>query len=375
MRSLAWIAAASTLFEPSPSVAQRPGTLISSDPVAQVPAGMQAWRIRYWTSTSRGVPREVTGMIIAPRQAVPAQPRPVLAWAHGTSGVVERCGVSTSADFFSATPGLADAVRRGFVVAAPDYPGLGNGGAHPYLVGEDTARSVIDAVRAARGVPGAAAGPRYAVWGESQGAHAALWTAARTAALAPELQLVGAAGAAPPTELAANLRGGADPSIRAFLTAYTAYSWSHHYGAPLGTLGSQRTQSIINRLARNTCVSLTAKPKLGAVLGVLALRRDFKNVDLGRIAPWSGYAVMNSVPMGRYAVPLLIAQNPADKIVSPAVTRDFVRRTCRAGSRVRFLPISGKGHETSARDSAGATLDWIAARFAGAKAPSDCGAI
>ena len=365
--------AALALLQPSPAQAQRAGTLIAADPIVDTPGGMQAWRVRYVSSDARGRPGQLTGVVVAPREAMPREPRPVIAWAHGTSGVVTRCAPSMSAEFFAVTPGLEAAIRRGYVVVAPDYPGLGSGGAHPYLLGDDTARSVLDAVRAARGIAGAAAGNRFAVWGESQGGHAALWTALRARAYAPDLTLMGAAAAAPPTALVDNLRGGADPSIRAFLTAFTAYSWSKHFGVTLGSLGNPTTQGIITRLAQNNCISLTAKPKLGTMIGVAVLRRNLRNVDLGRIEPWAGYARSNSVPMVRFPVPLLIAQNPADKIVAPDVTRAFVRGVCRAGTRVRRVAITGKGHETSAKDSADETLRWIDDRFAGKPAPDDCG--
>lgn len=229
------------LTTPVQLAAQTAGTLISADPVVTTPAGTQAWRVRYWSSDSAGRPTQLTGMVVAPREAIPAQPRRVLAWTHGTSGVANRCAPSQAADFFGATPAAEAFALRGYVVVAPDYPGLGSAGVHPYLVGEDTARSVLDAVRAARAISGAAAGSRFAVWGESQGGHAALWTA-RRAAYAPDLTLVGAAAAAPPTALVENLRSGSDPSIRAFLTAFTAYSWSRHYGAPLASLGNRSTQ-------------------------------------------------------------------------------------------------------------------------------------
>ena len=51
-------------------------------------------------------------------------------------------------------------------------------------------------------LPEAGAAPIYAVWGHSQGAHAALWTGEIAAGYAPELQLKGVAAAAPPTNLA-----------------------------------------------------------------------------------------------------------------------------------------------------------------------------
>lgn len=349
------------------------GRLISADPVVDTPDGAQAWRIRYWTTSDQGQPIEVSGMVVAPREAIPSKPRPVIAWAHGTWGVAERCAPSLSPNFFTGTPGIGDAMRRGFVIVAPDYPGLGSSTAHAYLGGVEAANSTLDAVRAAGQIAGAATGSRFVVWGESQGGHAALWTAQRARSYAPDLQLLGAAAAAPPTDLAANLRAGSDPSVRAFLTAFTAYSWSRHYGAPLASLGNRSTQGIITRLAQNNCVELGKKPRLGTMLGVLALRNSLKNVDLGTIRPWSDYARQNSVVAAPNGVPLLIAQNPHDKIVDPDVTSAFARRMCRGGAVVRFTPISGQGHETSAKDSAAATLAWAAARFAGTPAPSNCG--
>lgn len=174
-----WMVAALTvvslLFPSTPVVAQRAGQLISADPVVDTPGGMQAWRVAYWTANSRGQPVRATGMVVAPREAIPPRPRDVLAWTHGSWGVATRCAPSLSPKFWTVSPGLEGA-RRGYVVVAPDYPGLGGEGIHPFLAGEDTGRSVLDAVRAAREIPGAAAGSRFAVWGESQGGHASLWT-------------------------------------------------------------------------------------------------------------------------------------------------------------------------------------------------------
>lgn len=173
-KSLLLLTAGSVTWMPFAAEAQRAGTLISAEPVVDTPPGMQAWRVRYASTDANGRATPLTGMVVAPREAMPREPRRVLAWAHGTSGVVTRCAPSLDKDFFGSTPGLEAAVRRGYVVVAPDYPGLGSAGIHPYLVGEDTARSVLDAVRSARGIAGAAAGARFAVWGESQGGHAAL---------------------------------------------------------------------------------------------------------------------------------------------------------------------------------------------------------
>ena len=372
---LALIAATlSLILVPTIASAQQAGQLIAAEPVVETPAGMQAWRVRYWTSDGSGRPREVTGMVVAPREAIPRQPRNVLAWTHGTSGVAKRCAMSINPQFWAVTPGLA-AVRQGFVVVAPDYPGLGSAGVHPYLVGQDTGRSVLDAVRAARSIPGAASGSRFVVWGESQGGHAALWTGQIARTYAPDLQLVGVAAAAPTTDLVQNVRMVPNKTVGAFMTAFIGYSWSKHYGAPLSKLGGPQTRGIMTRLAQNNCIELDQKPKLGTMLGIVTLQSRLKNKDLGSIQPWARLARANSASTVAYGAPFLIAQNPKDDLVAPAVTRNFAKALCRSGARLRYLSITGAGHATSAKDSADATLKWIADRFAGRPAPNDCGRI
>lgn len=361
----------------APALAQStaPGTLISADPVVETPGGIQAWRISYRTTDQDGRTQVVTGMVVAPREAIPSSPRQVIAWTHGTWGVVEKCAPSLSASFYEATPALADMVRRGYVVVAPDYPGLGSAMPHPYLIGGDTARSVLDAVRAAQAIPGAAAGPRFAVWGESQGGHAALWTAAEARSYAPELTLVGTAAAAPPTDLPANLSSGSDANVRAMLSAFTAYSWSQRFGFAMTPLFSRSNAGVATRLAQNNCITLGASPKLGTILGISAIRKALAKKDMGQIEPWAGIARRNSVDPRRVPGSLLIAQSVNDPVVSPAVTLKFARRRCLSGGALRYVKLPGGNHANSARDSSTVTLDWIDARFAGERAPSDCGKI
>ncbi len=358
------------------AMAQKAGVLLSATPIDYAPQNMQAWRIRYTGTNDRGGAEEMTGVVISPLGLPSRMGRPVLAWAHGTWGVDDKCTPSTSTNFFTATPALSDMIARGYTVVAPDYSGLGTPQPHPYLIGTSAAYSVLDAVRAARGIAEAGAGSRFAVWGESQGGHASLWTGQVARQYAPELTLVGVAAAAPPTDLIENLTGGTDASIRAFLTAFTAHSWSQHFGISLRTLGSKSTGDLIDRLGRNNCVTLGAKPRIGTIVGIAVLRARLKGVDLGRIKPWKDIARDNSPAPRNYGVPFLIAQNDADVIVSPTVTQNFARKLCRNGASLKYVTINSKGgHASSAADSATATLDWIGARFAGERAPSDCGNI
>jgi acetyl esterase/lipase len=353
-------------------LARPAGTLVSADPIRDAPAGMQAWKIRYRTVLQDGRPLEVGGVVAAPREAVPPRPRRVVAWTHGAWGVAERCAPSLNAQFLTISPALGEMVRRGYVVVAPDYPGLDSAVQHGFLVGRETAQSVLDAVRAARSIPGAAAGTRFAAWGESQGGHAALWTASEARRYAPELTLVGTAAAAPPTDLAENLRKGSNANVRAMLTAFAVYSWSQRFGAPLSTLVNRANAGVVTRLAQNNCITLDAKPKLGTALGVLPVRNALRNKDFGAIQPWARIARENSADPRAVTGPLMLAQSQADVVIAPAVTLAFARRYCTTGKPLRYLRLTSTPHEHSARDSTSATLDWIAARFDGTREPSDC---
>ena len=368
------IAASFSCLSFSAVSAQQAGELVSAEPVVNTPSGMQAWKIAYWTTDGKGRPLTVTGMVVAPREAIPLKRRDVLAWTHGTLGVATQCAPSLSPAFWTHSPGL-EGVRSGYVVVAPDYPGLGSGGVHPYLVGEDTGRSVLDAVRAARSIAGAAAGERFAVWGESQGGHAALWTGQIARRYAPELQLVGVAAAAPVTDLVENVRRVPNKAVGALMTSFIAYSWSNHYGAPLSTLGGPQTQGIMKRLAQNNCIQLEGKPKLLTMVGIMTVKNRLKSKDLGAIQPWARLARMNSPTTRQFGVPMLIAQNPKDDLVEPSVTLAHARALCRSGAQLRYRAISGSGHATSAKDTTKETLAWIAERFVGRRAPSDCGRI
>ncbi|MGW4848108.1 lipase family protein [Nocardia brasiliensis] len=141
-----------------------------------------------------------TGTVYVPAGIAPAGGWPVVAYAHGTVGIADQCAFSRLpvahllGEFYPAL------LRRGYAVVVTDYVGLGTEGVHPYLDGESAAHSIIDGVRAARTAdPGLA--PTWAVHGQSQGAHAALFTSAMAVNDAPELDFRGASGSGTPAEL------------------------------------------------------------------------------------------------------------------------------------------------------------------------------
>src|ERR1700744_5915954 len=180
-----------------------PGTLVRQEIIDGAPLGATTYRVLYRSTGLDDKPIFVSGVVIVPPGDPPPGGRPIVAWAHPTSGVVPRCAPSLAIFLFEQIQGLRSFIRDGYVVAATDYPGLGTPGPHPYLVGISEARAVIDSVRVAARLPGAGGGKKFVVWGHSQGGHAALFTGIIAQAYAPELDLLGVAAGAPASELAA----------------------------------------------------------------------------------------------------------------------------------------------------------------------------
>ena len=56
--------------------------------------GAVAWRIAYISSNMANKKTISTGLVIAPNDKAPPNGRPVMSWAHGTTGTAQSCGPS-----------------------------------------------------------------------------------------------------------------------------------------------------------------------------------------------------------------------------------------------------------------------------------------
>ncbi|KRE08020.1 lipase [Bosea sp. Root381] len=353
--------------------AARPGQILRIAEMGGAPAGAAAYRLVYRSTSPEGRAVPVSGVIVVPPGPAPAQGRPVIAWAHPTSGVEPQCAPSLANGFFGQVQGLSGMLQAGYVVAATDYAGLGMPGPHPYLVGVSEARAVLDSVRAARALPQAEAGRHFAVWGHSQGGQAALFTGMAAQGYAPDLTLVGVAAAAPATELSRLLAADIETTGGRNLTAMTLWSWSQVYGAPLDKVVLPGAMPAVRQLAGD-CIE-----SIGDIFARLAPTRALSKSFLAsdsfyETQPWRGLLARNTPGLMPRNVPLFLAQGTADDLVRPPVTQDYADRQCRAGRSVRMLWLPGVGHLFAARDSADQAISWIGARFAGAPVPNDCGA-
>jgi pimeloyl-ACP methyl ester carboxylesterase len=353
-------------------IAGPPGTLIRYEPMLFAPAGAQAYRALYRSTGMHGEPIAVSGVIVVPPGPAPEGGRPIVAWAHPTTGVVPHCAPSLAIFVFQQMAGLRQLIEQGVVVAATDYPGLGTPGPHPYLVGDSEARAVIDSVRVARSLPGVGGGNSFAVWGHSQGGQASLYTGLIARSYAPELNLVGVAAAAPATSLVTLMGDDFRTSGGKNLTAMTLWSWARVYNAPIERVVLPEAMPTVDQLA-SECIE--------SIFDILARRRTEKPLEqhflsvpnIATVEPWRSLALRNTPGPLPSRIPLFLAQGTTDDIVRPEVTRAYMQRQCRAGGKVAMMWVPGVGHGFVARDSADAAVAWMMDRFAGTPAPSDCG--
>lgn len=349
----------------------KPGTILRIWPQIGGSVGSaKAYRILYRSTGLNGEPIAVSGAVFIPDGPKPHRRRDIIAWAHPTTGVIDRCAPTLLPDLAGTVAGLGEMLRRGFVVVATDYAGLGTEGMHPYLIGPSEAYSVLDSVRAARELPDAWVGDRFAVWGHSQGGHAALFTGEEAASYAPELKLMGVAAAAPATYLIELFKADRGSLGGNTLTAMALLSWSTLYNISDQTVlasGTRRSyeavaQSCIQTLAELINLEDAAQP----------LQHRFLKADPTKIEPWRDIMLKNSPGHSPAGAPVFIAQGTADETVRPEITRQFADHLCRQGTPVLMKYLDGVSHSYAGYDGARDAIGWMADRFRGVPAPSGC---
>ena len=356
---------------PPSEAAGAPGTLVRQEVIDGAPLGATTYRVLYRSTGLDNKPILVSGVVIVPPGDPPPGGRPIVAWAHPTSGVVPRCAPSLAIFLFEQIQGLRSFVRDGYVVAATDYPGLGTPGPHPYLVGTSEARAVIDSVRVAATLPGAGGGKKFVVWGHSQGGHASLFTGIIAKTYAPELDLLGVAAAAPATDLATLMNEDIDSVGGKNITAMTLWSWQRVFDANMDKVVDPRAMPAIDQLAQE-CIEgpfdlrrrqLTEQP----------LEQYFLTTKHpSDVEPWRTLLAENSPGALPPEIPVFLAQGTDDVIIHPEVTKDYAAKLCKAGSKVHLLLMPNIGHGRAAQASTQDMLEWTSDRFAGKPAPDDC---
>jgi pimeloyl-ACP methyl ester carboxylesterase len=300
----------------------------------------------YRSKDLKGKTTAVSGSVAIPKGKAPKGGWPVITYAHGTTGAADACAPTRGYDADKlntyAFPLLHRWIKAGFAVVRTDYDGLGTPGIHQYLLGASEGRSVLDAVRAARGFERKLS-KRYVIAGHSQGGHAALFAAAAAPKYLPELKLRGTVAFAPASHLRnqfqlsttlSNPGGGLGAIVALGLRAIDSADPS------LGVPNLLTPEAVaLYPQTKTICYDALSKP---ASFGGLPLNHILKSgVDLTPLLN----AVGESDPEHlRMKTPVRIEQGTADGTVIAGFTQQLVDEYKANGVGVVYKTYDGVSH-------------------------------
>ena len=344
---------------PEPLAPGEPGALIRIQDVP-APDGFTTLRLMYHSRDALDRDRAVTGIVTYPDGAAPEGGWPVISLAHGTTGLASPCAPSR-AGFAAPTFGIAG------VGVATDYIGLGPvGERHPYLSRLSEAHSVIDAVRAVRNLPEAAAGRRWLAVGHSQGGHAALAANELGQSYAPELELLGTVSLAP-AALFDRTYGGIDSIVVRIVGVMALYGGAteHPEVDPDDYVGPE-TAAAAARVLDDHCLA-------DIIAAFVVIPADtFYVHDPRETEPARSLSLANDVGGVSVDSPLLLVSGTADQTVVLQRVRDLLDKLCGVGQVTDYLEIAGATHDDELSRAAPQIETWLAARLAGEPAPNAC---
>ena len=347
--------------------ATKPGDLLRKEPFTgyTLPKGATAVRIIYHSLDATGGDVATSAAVLIPAGRPPPQGWPVIAWAHGTSGVARLCAPSAMKDVYYGDEGLMPMVAAGFAVVATDYHGLGTEGLHQYVNKTAQASDVIYSIPAARAaVP--SLGAKWVADGHSQGGLAAFGVAEAEHDLKDPSYLgaVSVAGVARETDFFSHLSNTAGVG---FYLAFMAAGIHARY--PDFNPHDLLSDSVLEHYADVTtkgCFYYAYATYAAAPAGSLLRANWEKNASVHRF--FEGNAV-GLAPIGG---PLFVIAGEADQTVPIVGVRAAVKQLCDAKQPVTFRSYPGLDHDPTMEKSTPVQLEWIRARFAGKPAGSNC---
>ncbi|WP_067815677.1 lipase family protein [Nocardia inohanensis] len=330
------------------------GTVTSTAPLAAVatpPGSVNSERFLYSTTTAREQGTTASAAVYFPPGPAPAGGWPVIAWAHGTIGLGDRCAYSIDGPAARERDWayLGTWLSQGYAIVAADYAGLGTPGDHPYLNGTVEAHNVVDSVKAAtRHYPSLS--KKWAVIGQSQGGGAAVTTARYATEFGgPELDYRGAVGTGVPAYIEDALLA-VGPQVPPFklgshTTAYVLYILAGlRTTYPELNIESYLTDSgrdWLNRANQSCLESFGTELAAGnVVIGDLFARPLAQIPDLqGLLTRYMG------VPESGYDRPVFMGQGLYDTDVLTPATLAFAAKLQAAGEPVtlRTYPTDHSG--------------------------------
>ena len=359
-------------YDPPPLGQHAPGTLVRSEPFKgySLPPGARAVRILYVSRALDGALDTVSGLVLIPAGSPPRGGWPVIAWAHGTSGVARMCAPSLMKDVEYGSEGLMPMVAAGFAVVATDYAGLGTPGPHQYDNKIPQANDVVYSVPAARAaVP--SLGRRWVAIGHSQGG-VAVWGVAE---LEADLRDAGYRGA---ISVAGDMsfEGFEAHDARDFATITNMYWPFTAFGVKASYPSFDVTRMLSPAmLARYEDVTTKGcwyyAYAAAAEIGPQAAVRSGWN-EAPELARYNRDSRSADKPIRG---PLMVLAGDDDASVNFANIQSGVARACGQGLPIEFVHRPGLDHDPLMEKTIDLQLGWARARLDGRPWSSNCGSI
>jgi alpha-beta hydrolase superfamily lysophospholipase len=315
-----------------------------------------ATRLMYRSEGLRGKPVAVTGFLLVPAGKAPRDGWPVVAWAHGTSGVGPGCAPSKhknlypSDDYDGYEQLVARLLRDGYAVVGTDYQGLGfPGKLHDYMNLRLAGRAVVDSVRAAHHLERSLSKDWFTV-GHSEGGHAALGTREEVDRRASALRFRGSAALAPASNLidAVNSIAAMKPPLPDAAAEIAAYASYLAVGARMADPRIEYDDLLSPQLVRQ----MPTAERQCLVQYTEYLER-LRPPLRGIVRPdWAenGHLVRffeKQEPARKHvATPLLLLQGGADTAVPKRLTDKLHKRLLANGDEVQYNVYPGADHDS-----------------------------
>jgi alpha-beta hydrolase superfamily lysophospholipase/predicted small lipoprotein YifL len=346
-------------FYATPSIVPRaPGVLLRAAVFPTSIAHATGWKVMF---TSNGSVRDPeaptieTGIVLLPDSS--SVDRPVAVWGHPTTGIASACAPSRQKVPDSNIVGAQKLIDSGWIVAAPDFEGLGIDGLgpHPYMIGDSLGRAMLDIVRATEELPEARRSQQFAAYGHSEGGQAALFAGQLASSYAPELHLTSVAAMAPSGELDQIFREDHTTVTGALLGGFLGHSWSKWFFATDPELPFDQGfsyESLFDHASWKLTESIAAscsvgEPSVIPLWGQIQSALDagtFWRRNPGIDDPWARKLKENSAGQEPIPVPVLLTVGSADDIVSPAAVAATDARYRANGTDVTLRTFAGGDH-------------------------------
>lgn len=337
-----------------------------------------------YVTQDRGALVQSSAVIAYPSDIEAREELPIALVLHGTSGFRASCGPSADP---SSQALAALFASFGWIAVAPDYLGLESvgdpyGAIHPYLVGEATAIASLDSVRAVARVVAAdrgalCASSRLAVFGGSQGGHAALWIDRLAPYYARELEPIGIIATVP----TADVVGQAERALTSLVPATSNFVAMIGTEAPWYGAEARLSEIFVAPLDVEVPAALAASCDPGDAIDPSSLDAIFTAGFLDAVAT-DGLAAVDPVgcwlresSLTTTSVPRMGPSDPSygtlfvvaeeDALIHPPIERAAYDTLCAAGVPLEYLECAGAGHIQGTLWALPEVLDFLDARRAG----------